>query len=81
MILVLKSPCTIISPSLADPPTPHDPPLFDVMMIGSFTWGKGSTPDEVKDFVYEIGYKPPTVFVFVYPSFFSSSTIFCLKSP
>ena len=23
MILVLKSPCTIISPSLADPPTPH----------------------------------------------------------
>ena len=23
MILVLKSPCTIISPSLAEPPTPH----------------------------------------------------------
>ncbi|MBS4203233.1 flavodoxin [Lederbergia citrea] len=41
-----------------------DPSLFDVMMIGSFTWGKGSTPEVVKDFIYEIGYKPPTVFVF-----------------
>ncbi|MBS4217399.1 flavodoxin [Bacillus sp. FJAT-49711] len=41
-----------------------DPSLYDVMMIGSFTWAKGSTPNDVKDFVYEIGYKPPNVFVF-----------------
>ncbi|MDQ0341964.1 putative ribonucleotide reductase-associated flavodoxin [Lederbergia wuyishanensis] len=41
-----------------------DPSLFDVMMIGSFTWAKGSTPNDVKDFVYEVGYKPPNVFVF-----------------
>ncbi len=41
-----------------------DPSHFDVMLIGTFTWGKGSTPDLVKDFVYEIGYKPPNVFVF-----------------
>ncbi|WP_407658004.1 flavodoxin [Lederbergia citri] len=41
-----------------------DPSLFDVMMIGSFTWAKGATPNDVKDFVYEIGYKPPHVFVF-----------------
>ncbi|MBS4199413.1 flavodoxin [Bacillus sp. FJAT-49732] len=41
-----------------------DPSLFDVMMIGSFTWAKGATPNDVKDFVYEIGYKPPHVYVF-----------------
>ncbi|MFD1706659.1 flavodoxin [Siminovitchia sediminis] len=41
-----------------------DPSLFDAMFIGTFTWGKGHTPDIVKDFVYEIGYKPPKVFVF-----------------
>ncbi|MBS4209863.1 flavodoxin [Bacillus sp. FJAT-50079] len=41
-----------------------DPSLFDLMLIGTFTWGKGATPNEVKDFVYEIGYKPPNVFVF-----------------
>ncbi|MBD8007317.1 flavodoxin [Bacillus norwichensis] len=41
-----------------------DPSLFDAIMIGTFTWGKGATPDLVKDFVYEIGYKPPNVYVF-----------------
>ncbi|MCR2820146.1 flavodoxin [Lederbergia panacisoli] len=41
-----------------------DPSLFDVIMIGSFTWAKGATPNDVKDFVYEVGYKPPYVFIF-----------------
>ncbi len=44
-----------------DTPDPSD---FDAMIIGSFTWGKGQTPSLVKDFVYNIGYKPPNVFVF-----------------
>ncbi|MCM3709433.1 flavodoxin [Sporosarcina luteola] len=41
-----------------------DPHRFDAMIIGSFTWDKGSTPDEVKDFVADIGYKPRNVYVF-----------------
>lgn len=40
------------------------PSLFDFMLVGSFTWGKGSTPDIVKKFIYELGYKPANVFVF-----------------
>jgi len=42
-------------------PNPRD---FDAMIIGSFTWERGATPDEVKDFVADIGYKPPNVYVF-----------------
>ncbi|MBE1555224.1 putative ribonucleotide reductase-associated flavodoxin [Filibacter limicola] len=42
-------------------PTLHQ---FDAMIIGSFTWGKGETPDEVKNFVADIGYKPDSVYVF-----------------
>ena len=38
-------------------PIPN-PRRFDAMIIGSFTWDKGATPDEVKDFVADVGYKP-----------------------
>lgn len=41
-----------------------DPRRFDAMIIGSFTWDKGATPGEVKDFVADIGYKPDNVYVF-----------------
>lgn len=45
-----------------------DPPVnvkqYDYLFIGTFTWDRGSTPDEVKDFVWEIGYKPDNVAVF-----------------
>ncbi|SET50412.1 ribonucleotide reductase-associated flavodoxin, putative [Oceanobacillus limi] len=45
-----------------------DPPIdakaYDVIFIGTFTWDMGSTPDEVKDFVLEIGYKPDHVALF-----------------
>ncbi|MDN4606137.1 flavodoxin [Sporosarcina highlanderae] len=41
-----------------------DPWEFDAIIIGSFTWDKGSTPDEVKDFVADVGYKPENVYVF-----------------
>ena len=41
-----------------------NPREFDAMIIGSFTWDRGSTPDEVKDFVADLGYKPPNVYVF-----------------
>lgn len=47
-------------------------------MIGTFTWGKGATPDDVKDFVYEIGYKPPNVFIFgTGDTQFGGDTLFC----
>jgi len=45
-----------------DPPI--EPERYRYILIGTFTWEKGSTPDEVKDFVLEVGYKPPNVAVF-----------------
>ncbi len=37
---------------------------YDYLFLGTFTWDYGDTPDEVKDFVYRIGYKPDNVAVF-----------------
>src|SRR5699024_4253677 len=45
-----------------------DPPVdvrnYDYIFIGTFTWDIGSTPEEVKDFVLEVGYKPNNIAVF-----------------
>lgn len=45
-----------------------DPPVevseYDYIFIGTFTWDLGSTPDEIKDFVLEVGHKPENVAVF-----------------
>lgn len=45
-----------------DPPI--DAHVYDFLFFGTFTWDQGCTPDEVKDFVLEIGYKPENVAVF-----------------
>ncbi len=38
---------------------------YDFILFGSFTWDKGSTPDEFKDFILDTdGYKPSHSFVF-----------------
>ncbi|MEI3611207.1 flavodoxin [Pseudogracilibacillus sp. SO30301A] len=37
---------------------------YDYIFLGTFTWDMGSTPDEMKDFVLEIGYKPKNIAVF-----------------
>lgn len=37
---------------------------YDMIFLGTFTWDYGQTPDEVKDFVYQIGYKPKRVAIF-----------------
>lgn len=37
---------------------------YNKIFLGTFTWDKGATPDEMKDFVAEVGYKPPNVYVF-----------------
>src|SRR5690606_41859260 len=41
-----------------------DPSDYDAMFIGTYTWDLGVTPDEIKDFVADIGYKPEPVYVF-----------------
>jgi predicted ribonucleotide reductase-associated flavodoxin len=43
---------------------PIDPEVYDYIFIGTFTWDRGRTPDEVKDFILEIGYKPANIAVF-----------------
>ena len=56
-------------------PSPSD---FDAMIIGSFTWDKGGTPDEVKDFVADVGYKPANVYVFgTGDTQFGGDALFC----
>lgn len=37
---------------------------YDIVFIGTFTWGKGNTPDDMKDFVLDVGYKPDNVVIF-----------------
>ena len=56
-------------------PNPRD---FDGMLLGSFTWEQGSTPDEVKDFVADVGYKPDNVYVFgTGDTQFGGDALFC----
>lgn len=51
---------------------------FDALIIGSFTWDKGATPDEVKDFVADVGYKPANVYVFgTGDTQFGGEALFC----
>ena len=48
------------------------------MLIGSFTWEQGATPDEVKDFVADVGYKPENVYVFgTGDTQFGGDALFC----
>ena len=43
---------------------PIDPEDYDLVFLGTFTWAEGATPEEVRDFVWEIGYKPKNIAVF-----------------
>lgn len=43
---------------------PIDTHGYDFIFLGTFTWDMGSTPDEMKDFVLEVGYKPENIAVF-----------------
>ncbi|MDY0404429.1 flavodoxin [Virgibacillus sp. 179-BFC.A HS] len=43
---------------------PVDASKYDYIFLGTFTWDYGRTPDEMKDFVLEVGYKPENVAVF-----------------
>ncbi len=60
-----------------DPPV--DAAAYDMIFIGSFTWEMGATPDEVKDFVLEVGYKPDNVAIFgTGETQFGGDELFCL---
>ena len=37
---------------------------YDLILFGTFTWDYGDTPEEVKDFILDVGYKPKNVEVF-----------------
>lgn len=37
---------------------------YDLIFLGTFTWDRGSTPEEMKDFVREVGDKPNNVYIF-----------------
>lgn len=51
---------------------------YDALLLGSFTWDQGSTPEEVKDFVLDVGYKPEHVFVFgTGDTQFGGDALFC----
>lgn len=37
---------------------------YNLIFLGTFTWDKGSTPEEMKDFAREVGDKPNNVYIF-----------------
>src|SRR5699024_5291406 len=37
---------------------------YDTVFLGTFTWDLGATPVEVKDFFFDVGYKPSIVAIF-----------------
>jgi len=37
---------------------------FDLIFLGTFTWDYGETPEEVKDFVLDVDYKPGNMAIF-----------------
>ena len=52
---------------------------YDFLCLGSFTWDYGGTPDEVKDFILEVGYKPENVAVFgTGDTQFGGDELYCL---
>ena len=55
--------------------------MYDLIFIGTFTWAKGALPIEVKDFVWEIGYKPKNIAVFgTGDTQFGGDELFCLAA-
>lgn len=52
---------------------------YDLIFLGAFTWDYGATPDEVKDFVAEVGYKPEPMAIFGSgDTQFGGDDMFCL---
>ncbi|WP_424236998.1 flavodoxin [Bhargavaea ginsengi] len=55
-----------------------DVSAYDALILGSFTWAEGSVPEEVKDFILDVGYKPPNTFIFgTGDTQFGGDALFC----
>lgn len=37
---------------------------YDLIIVGTFTYGKGAVPDDFKDFILKVGYKPDNIAIF-----------------
>jgi len=37
---------------------------YDIIFLGTYTWGKGITPKRTKKFVADLGYKPDNIYLF-----------------
>lgn len=63
---------------ISDLPNPRD---YDAVFIGTYTWDHGSTPEEIKEVVADIGYKPANVFIFgTGDTQFGGDDLFCLAT-
>ncbi|MBR3381188.1 MAG: flavodoxin [Bacillus sp. (in: Bacteria)] len=43
---------------------PFHPEEYDVIFLGTFTWDYGRVPEDTKELIWEIGYKPDNIAVF-----------------
>lgn len=54
---------------------------YDAFFIGTYTWARGSTPDELKDFVADVGFKPEPTYVFgTGDTQFGGDDLFCISA-
>lgn len=37
---------------------------YDFLFLGTFTWDAGDLPDELKEFIQQVGYTPKNVYIF-----------------
>lgn len=55
-----------------------EPMDYDIVFLGTFTWDYGYVPEETKEFILEIGYKPDNIAVFgTGDTQFGGEDIFC----
>lgn len=56
-----------------------NPEDYDIVFFGAFTWGYGRVPDEIKDFISEVGYKPDNMAIFgTGDTQFGGDEMFCM---
>lgn len=54
---------------------------YDAFFIGTYTWAHGSTPDELKDFIADVGFKPEPTYVFgTGDTQFGGDDLFCISA-
>jgi len=52
--------------------------LYDIVFLGTFTWGNGRVPKKMKEFIKDVGYKPDNLVLFgTGDTQFGGDEIFC----